>query len=63
MSEKIDFSKLSLESLREIYAASFGICMGFSAPEPLRRSLEYQRNAGKVKMPQSPSKRLLTELA
>lgn len=59
---QIDFSKLSFDSLREIYAASFGVCMGFNNPDNLRRSLEYQQSIGKVKLPQVPSKRLQSEL-
>jgi len=58
----VDFNKLSLESLCEIYAASFGMCVGYTNPAPLRRSLEYQREQGSVVFPHNPSRRLLNEL-
>jgi hypothetical protein len=58
----VNFSKLSLDSLCEIYASSFGICMGYTNPVPLRKTLEYHRNLGNVKFPENPSDRLLNEL-
>lgn len=60
---QIDFSKLSLNSLCEIYAASFGMCAGWSNPVPLRKTLEYQREKGALTMPVNPSVRLQKEIS
>lgn len=59
----IDFSKLSLDSLCEIYAATNGMCMGYNNPVPLRKNLEHLREKGDLKMPVNPSVRLQKELA
>jgi hypothetical protein len=62
---EIDLTKLSLSSLCEIYAASFGICMGYTEAGKgnLIRSIEFQKTQGKIVMPSNPSKKLLNEIA
>lgn len=61
----IDFSKLSLKSLCEIYAASHGICMGWTekGKTNLAKRLEYELEHGTLKMPEYPSERLQKELS
>lgn len=59
----VNFSKLSLESLCEIYAENTGIAIWTEAGKNnLIKSLEYQRGQGKIKFPKHPSKKLLNEL-